>query len=214
MPDFDQRTINAKKILAVEGKDERNFFDSFLKYLGISDFQIEEVGGKRQFPKKIQALKLIPGFFQADGSSIVTHLAIIRDQNGDDALSSIKEILRKEGFTPPNNHGQFSEAKPKVGIFIMPGATIEGTMLEDLCLKTVEDHPAMKCVNEFASCVSGLLKSPKNISKSKAAVFRAQTFLATQPELVDCVGLAAQKKYWNLESPALAELKEFLSNLE
>jgi hypothetical protein len=78
----------------------------------------------------------------------------------------------------------------------------------------VEDQPAMKCVNEFASCVSTLPVSPKNISKSKAAVFKALTFLAAQHENVDRVGLAAQKGYWNFDSPALDELKQFLSYLK
>lgn len=207
-------SITSKKVIVVEGKDEKNFFDSLLRYLNINDFQIEEVGGKNQFKDKLPALKLRPGFFQADGSSLVTHLVVIRDQNGDNALSSIKEILKKEGFTPPDNHGQFSKDHPKVGIFIMPGETVEGTMLEDLCLKTVEDHPAMDCINEFASCVSKLETTPKNISKSKTAVFKAQVFLAAQPESVDSVGLAAKKHYWNFDSPALDELKHFLKNIE
>ncbi len=206
--------ITSKKILVVEGKDEINFFDSLLKYLNITDYQIEEGGGKNQFHKKIPALKLRAGFIQADGTSFVTHLAIIRDKNGDNALGSVREILKKEDFIPPENHGQFSNGKPKVGIFIMPGNTIEGTMLEDLCLKTVENHPAMECVNKFASCVSKLPKFPKNISKSKATVFKAQVFLATQPDSIDSVGLGAQKHYWDFESAALDELKEFLKNLE
>jgi hypothetical protein len=123
-------------------------------------------------------------------------------------------ILEKEGFTYPKKHGQFSKGNPKVGIFIMPGEAIEGTMLEDLCLKTVENHPAMKCVNEFATCVSTLENRPKNISKAKVQVFRAKVFLAAQPEVVDLVGLGAQKKYWNFDSPSLDELKRFLSNLK
>ena len=214
MPDSAPKPIISKKILVVEGKDEINFFEGLLKYLNMSDCQIEDVGGKDQFHKKIPALKLRAGFVQADGNSFVTHLAIIRDQNGDNALKSIKEILKKVGFIPPDNHGQFSNANPKVGIFIMPGETIEGSMLEDLCLKTVEDHPAIKCADKFVSCVSKLKTMPKNISKAKVALFRAQAFLATQPETVDCVGLAAKKQYWDFDSPALNELKRFLKNLE
>ena len=209
MPDPDPRHITSTKVLAVEGKDEKKFFDVFLKHLGISGFQIEDVGGKNQFPKKFPALLKMPGFFNADDSPFVTHLVIIRDKDEDQAFESIVGIVIKEKLAPPDSHAQFSEANPKVGIFIMPGETVEGTMLEDLCLKTVENDPAMNCVNEFVSCVSALETKPKNISKAKA-----HTFLAAQHEFVNSVGLGAQKCYWDFNSPALDELKKFLSHLK
>jgi hypothetical protein len=201
--------IKSRKVLAVEGQDEEEFFGALLRYMDIGDFDMRHVGGKDQFRTKLPALKRVSGFFNVDGSPFVTYLAIIRDQNSDDAFESVVGILKREGFTPPKEHGQFSKGNPKVGIFIMPGTKVKGTMLEDLCLKTVENRPTMKCVNEFASCVSELETMPKNLSKAKA-----QAFLAAQPEIVNSVGLGAQKKYWNFESPALNELKEFLSNLK
>ena len=90
----------------------------------------------------------------------------------------------------------------------MPGRGVEGTMLEDLCLETVKDHSAMACVNEFVECAAALPDSPKNPSKAKC-----QAFLAAQPEMANCVGLGAQKGYWNLDSPALHELRGFLDHL-
>jgi len=206
--------IKSKKVLAVEGSDEENFFDSLLKHMNITDFDIHKVGGKNQFPKKIPALLKTRGFFAPDESPLVTHLGIVRDKDEDEAFKSISNIIATVGLKPPTKQSTFSDGTPKVGIFIMPGNKVEGTMLEDLCLKSVENHPAMKCVDEFASCVSALPISPKNISKAKVHVFKAQVFLATQPEVVDSVGLGAQKKYWDFESPALDELKQFLSNLK
>lgn len=208
MPIFSHGPIRYKKIIAVEGPDDDNFFDALLRRMNITDFDIRFVGGKDEFKNKLAALKNVSGFFNADGSPFVTHLAIIRDENGDNAFASIINILKREGFNPPKKHGMFSNGNPKIGIFIMPGTTVKGTMLEDLCLKTVENHPSMKCVNEFVSCVLALKPKPKNISKAKA-----QTFLAAQPEFVNSVGLGAQKNYWDFESPALEELKQFLSNL-
>lgn len=205
MSDSTSRRITSKKVLAVEGTDEKNFFETFLKHLGIYDFQVEVVGGKNQFPKKFPALLKTPGFFEANDSPFVTHIALIRDRDEDQAFESIAAIVRKEGLIPPEGHARFSNANPKVGIFTMPGDTVEGTMLEDLCLKTVEDHPAMKCVNEFVSCASALEKKPKNLSKTKI-----QTFLAAQPEIVNSVGVGALKSYWDFMSPVLDELKQFL----
>lgn len=208
-PDDTPTPIKSKKLLVVEGQDEGNFFDALLQDTKITGVDIRYVGGKDQFKNKLPALRKASGFFNADGSSFVTHLAIIRDRNSDDAFKSIVGILKKEEFTYPKKHGQFSIGNPRVGIFIMPGNKIKGTMLEDLCLKTVETHPAMKCVNQFADCVSELETFPKNMSKAKA-----QVFLAAQPEIVNSVGLGAQKKYWDFESPVLDELKRFLSNLK
>jgi len=201
--------IKSKKVLAVEGWDEENFFDSLLKHLNITDFDIHKVGGKNQFPKKLPALLKTPGFFAADETPLVTHLGIVRDKDEDEAFKSISNIIATAGLKPPTKHSTFSDGTPKVGIFIMPGNKVEGIMLEDLCLKTVEKNPAMKCVNEFASCVSALEPKPKNISKAKA-----QTFLAAQPEIANSVGVGAQKGYWDFESPALKELKQFLSHLK
>ena len=206
-------SINSKKVIAVEGKDEINFFNALLRHMNITDFDIREIGGKDQFPKKLPALLKARGFYLGDGSSFVTHLAIIRDRDEDKAFKSIATIVANAGLKPPTKHSEFSNGFPKVGIFIMPGETIDGTMLEDLCLKTVENHKAMTCVNEYASCISALEPTPKNIPKSKVQIFKAQVFLAAQPEIVDSVGLGAQKKYWDFESHALDELKKFLLQL-
>jgi hypothetical protein len=209
VPNSGPTRITSKRVLAVEGLDEKNFFDKLLRYLGISDFQIEDVGGKEKFPKRFPVLLKTPGFFTAHESPFVTHLAIIRDKDEDDAFKSIADIITGAGLAPPIKHSAFSKGNPKVGVFIMPGSKVKGTMLEDLCLKTVEDHPAMKCVNEFASCVSALEAKPKNMAKAKA-----QTFLAAQAEIVNSVGLGAQRGYWNFDSPALDELKQFLRYLK
>ncbi len=209
MPNSGPNPITCRKILAVEGIDEKNFFDSLLKHMNITDFDIRRVGGKNQFPKKLPALLKTRGFFAADETPFVTHLAIVRDKDEDEAFTSISNIVANAGPKPPSQQSTFSDGNPKVGIFIMPGETVEGTMLEDLCLKSVEHHPAMKCVDEFASCVSALPTSPKNISKAKA-----QTFLAAQPEIANSVGVGAQKSYWDFESTALEELKQFLNQLK
>ena len=88
-------SIKSKKVLAVEGNDEENFFDALLKHIGITNFDICKVGGKGQFPKKLPALLKTPGFFSADGSLSVTHLAIIRDKDEDNAFESIANIISR-----------------------------------------------------------------------------------------------------------------------
>jgi hypothetical protein len=84
--------IRQKKVLAVEGKDEINFFNALLEYVGILDFDIHEVGGKDQFKSKLPALVKMSGF------SDVEVLVVIRDADEDAnaAFKSINDILRKQ----------------------------------------------------------------------------------------------------------------------
>ena len=207
------KEIKNKKLLVVEGKGDVGFFTQFLDVMNIPGVFVWGLDGKDNFNKGLPAFKGIRGFSQ------LTHLAVIRDRENENAYEKIKNILTDEKkmncSCVPHESGWIDSSIPKyctfikVGIFIMPGNTIEGTMLEDLCLKTVEKHPAISCVEEFVSCVSRLNNPPKILSKVKV-----QAFLAAQPEMVNTVGLGAEKKYWNLDSPHLDELKKFLSNFK
>lgn len=205
------KPIESPKILAVEGKDDKNFFDVLLENMNIRDCETRAVGGKDQFPIKF------PLLLKASGFPLVTHIGIVRDKDEmkkTEAFESIVNIVRSVGFEPPAAHSQFSNGTPRVGIFIMPGDLIDGEKLEDLCLKTVENKEAMPCVNEFAACISALENTPKDIPKAKVQVFKAQVFLAAQPEIVNSMGLGAKKRYWDFNSSALDELKSFLNNLK
>lgn len=202
-------SITSKKLLAVEGSDEKNVFEKLLPFMDITDFQIEVVGGKIQLVTKFPALVRTTGFYNPDDTPWVTHVAIIRDKDEDNAFESVKNIVSKAGLTPPHENTQFSNGTPRVGIFIMPGPKINGKMLEDLCLESVQSHPAIKCVDSFADCISKLSKPPNNMAKAKV-----QSFLAAQPDIVTSLGLGALNSYWDFTSPAFDELKAFLNHLK
>jgi hypothetical protein len=193
--------IQRSRIIAVEGKDEVHFFTCLLDFLGQDDYEVFDVGGTVQFNDKFPALVRRSGFAQ------VKKLAIIRDaeDNAENAFRSIKNILLRENISPPERPCQFSIGKPNVGIFIMPGDFKNG-MLEDLCMRTIKDHPAVKCVEAFIGCTQQLENPPRNIAKAKA-----QAFLAAMPEIVNSVGLGAEKRYWDFNSDELKNLKNFLN---
>ncbi len=201
MPDLEP--IREKKVLLVEGRDENNFFNALMKYMGITGVEIREAGGKRQFKDKLPALVRTRGF------SGVKVFAVIRDADEDAyaTFESVKDILRRQNLEPPEQVNQFSEGIPAVGVFIMPG-DFDAGMLEDLWLRTVRDNPAMACVNSFIECVSQLKECPHNMAKAKA-----QTFLAAMPEIANCVGIGAQKGYWRFDSDDMADLRVFIEKL-
>ncbi len=195
--------IREKKLLLVEGGDEKNFFQAFLNHLQIIHVQIVSVGGKDQFATRFPRVVKVPGFSQVES------LVVIRDADKDAqaAFQSIVYFLKKHGLPAPERPEEFTQEKPYVGIFIMPGSSEQG-MLEDLCLKTVTNHPAMKCVEQFADCVSHLPEPPKVMAKA-----RAHAFLAAMPKLIESVGRAAESHYWDFHSPKLANLRQFLAKL-
>ena len=195
--------IREKKVVVVEGKDEIDFFESLLRYLEITDVEVHEVAGKGNFKRKLPALVRMHGF------SDVEALVVIRDADNDAnaAFDSIRNLLIKQDLDPPEQVNQFSQGEPKIGIFIMPGNSDTG-MLEDLCLKTVKNHPAMECVEIFIDCASKLDEMPKNLTKAKA-----QAFLAAMPEPGNTTGIGALKGYWDFDSEELTDLKTFVNNL-
>lgn len=195
--------IRNRKMLVVEGGDDVCFFTTLLKKLNIEGVYVSALDSKHAFNRDLPDIQKRPGF------SSLTHLGLIRDKDDDNAFESVKNILqRKLSFeTVPNENGEFIRGEPNVGILIMPGSGVEGTMLEDLCLETVKHHGAMTCVDDFMECVFTLENPPLNPAKS-----RVQAFLAAQPQTASSVGIAAQKGYWNLDSPVLSELKAFLEN--
>lgn len=193
------------RLLAVEGADEINFFKKLLEYMGISNFvDVRESGGKDKFKERMKVFKVTSGFRN------IEKIAVIRDadENAKDAFKSVTGVLKKIGLKSPESPVQFSSGIPAVGIFIMPDNSSDG-MLEDLCLETVKDHEAMKCVDDFIACTQKLKERPKNIPKA-----RVQAFLAAKPKIVNSIGLGAQKGYWDFDSQRLQPLISFLNQLK
>lgn len=204
-------TLVKANLIVVEGKDEKLFLEKLLDQMGLRGItDVRDVEGKDHFRTKIPALLKMTGFDEN-----VKSLAIIRDadDNADAAFQSIQSIMRRAECEPPAVMNEFQEGGDrKVGIFIMPGDSERG-MLEDLCLRTVSDHPAMKCVDSFVSCIQGLEQPPNEVHLSKVKVV---AFLAAMPELAitNAVGRGAMKGFWNLDSPELDGLKKFLTLME
>jgi hypothetical protein len=89
----------------------------------------------------------------------------------------------------------------------MPGYKRNGA-LEDLCLMAVQDNPLNECIEQYIDCTMKIEPELKKLSKRKCAIY-----LAGQKEYVEYLGFGASKKYWNLESEAYKELRNFISEL-
>lgn len=195
-------------LLLVEGRDEVEFFEALLNYVGVVNIvQIINIGGKDNFKNEFPALLLSPNF------SDVRKYAIIRDadDNADNTFQSVIGILSRHNQPIPEAPGEIiSSDGISTGVYIMPGNKEKG-MLEDLCLNTVLDSPVLACVNQYISCLHENLENdafPRNEAKAKM-----HAFLSGMCKFVPSLGIAAKKSYFNFESDSLDDIKQFLQNL-
>ena len=211
--------VEKEYVLLVEGIDEVKFFCSYLKHLGIEDVQTIAVGGKDKFKDLFEL------FLSDSGFNEVRSYAIIRDadEDMDSTFKSVVGLLKKHKQPCPDNVFEFSiKNGRKVGVYIMPGV-ISGKMLEDLCLETVKKSPVLDCVEGYINCLDtntdkikskdeieeGKFYFPKNLSKAKL-----HAYLAGMYEYVPHLGIATEKKYWNLDLPVLDHLKDFIVQIK
>lgn len=195
--------IEKPNVLLVEGKDDYWFFQYFLKHFHIETIQVEDpVGGKDNLKNYLGLLKVAPGH------EILQKIGIVRDSNENraKAMKEVKSALKSSDFPVPDKPAQFKAGKPSVAVLILPPAGMEGRMLEDVCLESKKDEPAMKCVEEYMECVNkkGLRIKEKDVPKA-----RVEALLASgRPG--DLLGAAAQHGYWKYEHPAFEQIKTFL----
>lgn len=193
--------IVAKKIIGVEGKDDRRFLESLLKSLGIPDVQILDFEGKSNFRTQILALKNTPGF------STLRICAFIRDADDnppDSAFRSVSDALTNAGIIPPNQDKAFTEGNPRIGIYIMPGNGRTGA-IEDLCLESIKDEDSFKCVNKYFECLGSI---PTHESKAKTLCY-----LSGKEPYANSLGYAALKGHWDFSNVSFDNLKGFLTVL-
>jgi hypothetical protein len=200
------REIEESKVILVEGKDDLEFIREFLKFEGISGVRIEEVKGTGNFEEYVGYFVKKTGF-----RSNVKIFAVIRDADESEtkAFESVKRILESDevNIPVPEKNMEFFKGEKTVGIFVMPGSGESG-MLEDLCLKSVEGHPNMECVDEFIKCI----EEKDNKKLNQPAKRKALAFLCSMPKILRGVGLGAQERYWNLGSEVFDKLRTFLRN--
>ena len=197
----DQLTGN--KLLLAEGKEDRQFIDALLKHFGVTGVQVEEYGGKTNLGRYLRELPLRPGF------ATVTSIGITRDADASvvSARDSVGTAVREAGLAAA--HLGTDQPTPRVAVFLMPNNRDAG-MLEDACLQSVEDDPAMSCVAEFFACVlTRVGREPNNRSKA-----RVHAWLATHPKADKRLGEAAEAGgYWRFDHEVFRPLIEFIRAL-
>ncbi len=188
-------------VLIVEGKDEEQFFDALINYIGLKGIQILPIGGKTRLKYNLKALVSTTRF------SEIKSLGIIRDANTnpDSAFQSVQKALQDSGLPVPSKALKPVGFKPRITVMILPDEKTPG-MLEDVCINAVSNDPSFFCVEGYFKCLQQEnFTLPRNLSKAKV-----QVFLASRPEAGKRLGEAAQEGYWPWDNNAFSKLKEFL----
>ena len=197
--------INAPKLLLVEGQDDRRFFSAFIRWLSISNMQVEVYGGTANFGNFLALLVANPQFDN------VTSLGIVRDADSSrqSAFDSVAGSLRRAnlpvpcGATRPAVAGGIS-----VSVMIIPPGSETGK-LENLCLGALgDDDPVLDCADQYLDCVTDAGIRLPDRTKS-----RLHAYLAAGNEPGRRLGEAADAGIWNWTSPAFAEVADFLRSL-
>ncbi len=200
--------ITEPKQLAVEGRDAVIFFEALLREMDLAEIQLQNFGGVDELRGFLRGLQRRSGFAQ-----MVVSVGIVRDAERDptSAFQSVCSALSNADFSNvPDEPGIFVGNTPRIGVLILPDATTAG-MLETLCLRSVADKPVMPCIDEYFDCVEQRL-SPTELPRVMEKA-RVQAFLASTPEYVPHLGLAAHRGYWAWDSPAFDHVKQFLREL-
>lgn len=178
MADEQKKQIAQRKLLIVEGRDEKNFFEAALAgHLAIADIQVLDIGGEKRLTANLEALKVDAAF------PIVESIGVIRDADltppgsqvsaASSAFDSVRGSLVSQGvqLPCPAGHGQFAAGPPRVGVFIMPDGVGDG-MLETLCCSSVSGQGSYICVNDFFACLQAHGALPNNMHKARPRLAR------------------------------------------
>ena len=196
--------IEKPKLLLVEGNDEVRLFCALAKSIGAEDVQIRAYRGKDNLRRFLRVIPQIPGY------SELKAIAVARDadENGDGAAQSVRDALAAAALPVPDSPLKpADDGRIAVRYLIIPPNSESGA-LEDVCLASVAEDPAMACVEDYFRCVERrALDGPKAARMSKA---RVHAFLSSRENPSLRLGEAAERGVWRFDAPAFSPLKDIL----
>lgn len=196
--------LKEKHLLLVEDKDIEHFFKALAGKLDLKEFQIINFEGKDNLFNRLEMVKINTNF-----PNIIS-LGIARDAEKDpEPLKSVASALKRLGLPAPKRALTPTGKNPVVTIMILPNEGKEGN-IEDLCLESIKDDPAMECVDKYIECLKKLPPKKKFKNESKA---RLHAFLSSREIPGKPIGLAITFSYLPFRSTAFDDAKKFLKQV-
>lgn len=196
--------LKTAKLLLVEGPDEYHFFTELVKKLDMPDLTIISYDGKDNFGNFVATLP------KASGFRGVRSIGVVRDADEDAnrAFQSVVDGLKLAGLPQPARVLLSSQSNPNVTVAVVPPGESRGA-LEEMCLHSVVEDPAISCVDEYVRCLQSRVPG---LSAALGKV-KLHAFLASRPSPDAKLGEATRYGYWPLEHIAFADIIAFVKGL-
>ena len=199
--------ITSDWLLLVEGRDEVNLFEELMKHCFGAEptVQVIDAGGVRKFPNRLRAIQTA-----CRARATLRAIGVVRDADNDaiGAFRSVCDHIRNVGYEPPAAHGEFSDATPSIGLFILPNGEEPGA-IETLCRRSRDGDEVAKCVDEYLNCLA-VNEAMRSTNEDKSF---AHAYLAAMEDPVARVGEGAKQGVWDFETVAFSELSVFVRKL-
>ena len=199
--------VEHSKQIIVEGNDEIRIFQSLISYLNVSNIQIRHYGGVDNLRSFLRTFRTSPGFRD------IRSLAIVADADSDRERRErrIRSALSDMSLPTPDSPLEIaSDSQLKIAYLVIPHGRENG-MIEDVCLDSISDDPAMDCIERYFECIGESVTSgPREVWSSKA---RLHAFLASRDRPDLRIGEAADAGVWNFDHESFLPLKDLLKSL-
>ena len=195
------------RLLLVEGRDELNLFEQLIKtcFKHKPGIQVLDIGGKTTLGRNLKTVRTL-----AVSRPSLRSIGIVRDSDvsATNSFRSVCASVRGAPFTPPPAHANFSDASPSIGIFIVPDGSRPGA-IETICRGSVQGDMAAKCVDKYIDCLNTHNALKSNIPDKTFT----HAYLAATRDPAARVGEGALQGAWDFQSPAFANLRQFIHDL-
>ena len=194
-------SISEPVLVAVEGKEEVLLVKALARHMHLSGVDVWDTAGKAGLTAMLES------FQAADGHERLRSLGVIQDadENHRSTFESVRSALKAAGLPVPGAELEPAGEYPRVAVLVIPAGGRRGA-LEDVCLSSVQDDPAMECVDRYFQCLEDAgISAPSHLAKARTRVFLASR---KKPELR--LGEAAQEGYWPFDCESFANLRRLL----
>ena len=211
-----------RKLILVEGADNKALVVELLKKIGtipgplfVVAFdgilgehdgpEIHDFGGVEQLRPYLATLVKTAEF------AAVERIAVVRDAEraGETAaFQSVQDACRNAGLVAPTAIGTYSQGRPQVGMYLLPGQGGAGA-LEDLCWQCVP-QPVQQCIDAYLECCAAAgVDVGRHRHKRRMAAWLAARMHNSYLGLAEAIG----GKYFDLDDPLFDVLRRFLGAL-